>query len=510
MNIEDDEKKKEKVKTRAAPVSFDQPCFNKNWILQLNEEKQVIHFVCLICKQVANHPLEINCPEHENMDEPLIVGKRCLQQFLDNNTTLVQSIHITVVNLEAPESGEEGVEGKTSTKPTCNFKGNIKELNDHLNNSCPLKLFACWFQSFGCDHSCLKELLEEHLISQKKNHFDLVIKHTKSLQQTTQHCQEESRKLQVENQTLESEMELLNKEIYSKNGEIQQLKDELKLKEKQLSQKGDELKAVQERSQQAIFRHDSVCALLKNDFSEKESQILKQMNELTKLLEEKDNEIDRLKKTNTHNEHKVCLSKYLSIFKECMNAIFSTFNNNFKFQLVFLILILVMTLRYFFKLTLLVLVIVISLFHKRIFAYCDYNLGNYYYDRKQYGKAIERYEKSLKLRLKILGTNHVDVAWSYNCLGNSYFNNKQFDESIGCHEKALQIRKELFGNADRVAGDSNWNLGLSFEGKKEKKTALKYYEEAYKIYAKVLGKSHEQTLKAKTKVKELGGWFATW
>ncbi|ETO01050.1 hypothetical protein RFI_36391, partial [Reticulomyxa filosa] len=211
MNAEENEKKKEQMKIGVVPVSFAQSCFKKDWIVQLNEEKQINHLICLICKQIANHPLEITCPEHENMDESTIVGKHCLQKFLDNNGNtcpinshsscqyqsvklLQRQINNLIVicprqfeqDLEAPGSREEG---KTLMRPGCNFKGSIKEVNDHLNNSCPLKPLACWFQPFGCDHSCLKGELEEHLVLQKKCHFDLVVKHVESLQQKIQHSQ---------------------------------------------------------------------------------------------------------------------------------------------------------------------------------------------------------------------------------------------------------------------------------------------------------------------------------
>ncbi|ETO19735.1 hypothetical protein RFI_17497, partial [Reticulomyxa filosa] len=334
MNTEEDEKNKEKVNTGVAPVFSDKSCFNKDWILQSNKKEQINYFTCLICKQVANYPLEITCHEHKNMDELLIVGKRCLQQFLEkNNNTcpiqthdgcqyrdikqLLQINNLTVIcphqfqlDLETPGTGEEGTEEKTLIKPACNFKGDMKELIEHLHNSCPLKLFACWFRFFGCDHSCMKELLEEHLTLEKKYHFDLVIKHAESLQQKIQYSQEESMKLQVENQTLKLETELkvdkLNKEIHSKNDEMQQLKDDIKL---QL------LKKNQEQIQLQSLKIDSI---------KKE----KQNNELTELLKEKDKQIDQLKEQSKNND----------------NNLFKGYHNNCNIYLIFLVVAIILPL----------------------------------------------------------------------------------------------------------------------------------------------------------------------
>ncbi|ETN99696.1 hypothetical protein RFI_37774, partial [Reticulomyxa filosa] len=183
-------------------------------------------------------------------------------------------------DLEASESREEG---KTLMRPGCNFKGSIKEVNDHLNNSCPLKPLACWFQSFGCDHSCLKGELEEHLVLQKKHHFDLVVKHVESLQQKIQHSQEESTKLQVENQILKSEIETSNKEIHSKNDAIQKLKDNINIQEGQLLKKNYEINTIQDQLGQEKIQYENALESLKIDF------------ELTKLLKENDKQIDEFK-----------------------------------------------------------------------------------------------------------------------------------------------------------------------------------------------------------------------
>ncbi|ETO03116.1 hypothetical protein RFI_34293 [Reticulomyxa filosa] len=82
----EEEKGKDNAKPNLKSITEHQACFDKNWILQLNKQEAIHDFICLICKQVANNPMEINCTQHKNMDESLIVGENCLNQFLSQNT----------------------------------------------------------------------------------------------------------------------------------------------------------------------------------------------------------------------------------------------------------------------------------------------------------------------------------------------------------------------------------------------------------------------------------------
>ncbi|ETO05890.1 hypothetical protein RFI_31507 [Reticulomyxa filosa] len=73
------------VKTRVTPVPFGNKCFDRNWVLKLNNQDCISNFICLVCKQVANNSVEISCSQHEGAEKALIVGENCLKQFLSNN-----------------------------------------------------------------------------------------------------------------------------------------------------------------------------------------------------------------------------------------------------------------------------------------------------------------------------------------------------------------------------------------------------------------------------------------
>ncbi|ETO15402.1 hypothetical protein RFI_21963 [Reticulomyxa filosa] len=211
MSKVNEEKLKDEQEAVLLSNSFKrQLCFDKSWVLQLNESEQINRFTCLICKQVANNPVEINCPQHEDVDESLIAGENCLKQFLsDNNNKCPVRSHngckytknklaqrrigdLTVKcpiqfqqNLKISGINEEG-QSAEGTRVMCDFKGQIKDLSEHLDKACSLELLECWFKHFGCKSVCPKYELEYHFVSTINEHIDLVMNEFALMRQTIQ------------------------------------------------------------------------------------------------------------------------------------------------------------------------------------------------------------------------------------------------------------------------------------------------------------------------------------
>ncbi|ETN98537.1 intracellular protein transport protein USO1, partial [Reticulomyxa filosa] len=268
--------------------------------------------ICLICKQVANNPMEIDCCQHKSIDELLIVGENCLKQFLsknpnscpiDNHNNCLYSQNrlakryineLDVIcprqfELEQTATQQGHEEGETPEFVSCNFRGKVKQMNDHLEHSCCLQMVKCWFESFGCNHSCLKSAIHDHLTSNMKLHFDLVIKSFDTLQQTIRQYQDEIRKLKMENERLKVELQLKRK----KDKEISNLKQQL-----EQYQKGKKTTLVDMEK-------------LKKDIESKDNEIQKikqkmQVKEKQKKSEEKNKQINDNKeeqKENTMNDN---------------------------------------------------------------------------------------------------------------------------------------------------------------------------------------------------------------
>ena len=61
----------------------------------------------------------------------------------------------------------------------------------------------------------------------------------------------------------------------------------------------------------------------------------------------------------------------------------------------------------------------------------------------EYNQAKDLHEKALKIRTKIFGEDHVDVATSYSCLASVYYSLKEYNKAKQLREKALIIRKKI-------------------------------------------------------------------
>ncbi|ETO11113.1 hypothetical protein RFI_26263, partial [Reticulomyxa filosa] len=145
--------------------------------------------------------------------------------------------------------------------------------NDHLEHSCCLQMVKCWFESFGCNHKCLKSTIHDHLTSNIKSHFDLVIKSFNTLQQTIRQYQDEIRKLKLENETLKVELQLKGK----KDEEIAHLKQQLNQYQKD---------NLQLNSAQQIM---TIAIIIK------QKTTFVEIEKLKKNIESKDNEIKKIK-----------------------------------------------------------------------------------------------------------------------------------------------------------------------------------------------------------------------
>lgn len=74
---------------------------------------------------------------------------------------------------------------------------------------------------------------------------------------------------------------------------------------------------------------------------------------------------------------------------------------------------------------------------------CYNNLGVLYTEQGEYAKALEYHEKSLQIRLALLGETHTDVAVIYTNIGLSYYSQGEYVKALENCEKALNIATRL-------------------------------------------------------------------
>jgi tetratricopeptide (TPR) repeat protein len=119
-------------------------------------------------------------------------------------------------------------------------------------------------------------------------------------------------------------------------------------------------------------------------------------------------------------------------------------------------------------------------------AHLYHMLGMVKRNQGKYEEAVGFYEKSIKIKQKILPPTHSDLATSYNCLGVVYDNMGEYSMALSCYEKGLEIRqKTLPANHPDLATSYN-NIGWAYNKMNEYSKAISYYEKVLEIRQKTL------------------------
>lgn len=111
----------------------------------------------------------------------------------------------------------------------------------------------------------------------------------------------------------------------------------------------------------------------------------------------------------------------------------------------------------------------------------------------EYDTAMGYYQKALKIRERILGTEHIDTAMSYNNVGTVYDAKGEYDKALECYEKALTIRNIALGKEHLLTAQSYHNIGETYNKMGEYDKALVYFEKALAIKEKTLVRQHPST-----------------
>jgi tetratricopeptide (TPR) repeat protein len=117
-------------------------------------------------------------------------------------------------------------------------------------------------------------------------------------------------------------------------------------------------------------------------------------------------------------------------------------------------------------------------------------LGQIKYYQGKYAKAIEFYEKSIKIQQKILSPTDPELATSYNNIGAVYYNMGKYSKALSYYEQDLEIKqKTLLPNHPSVATSYN-NIGAVYDNMGEYSKALSFFERALDIWQRSLPANH--------------------
>lgn len=121
------------------------------------------------------------------------------------------------------------------------------------------------------------------------------------------------------------------------------------------------------------------------------------------------------------------------------------------------------------------------------------SLGIYYYYREILDSTLFCFQKSLRIKKKLLGDKHIEIADLYNNLGTINDKKGDYDVSLNYYKNALDLYIELLGNSNpRVAGSYN-NIGNTYDNKGEYNLAIEYHQKALKIKLELVGENHPST-----------------
>ncbi|CAF1381202.1 unnamed protein product [Adineta ricciae] len=118
------------------------------------------------------------------------------------------------------------------------------------------------------------------------------------------------------------------------------------------------------------------------------------------------------------------------------------------------------------------------------------NIGEVYRKMTAYSDALSWYDKSLNIQEQSLPSDHPDLASSYNNMGIIYGEMGDYSKALFYHEKALQIRQKSLPSAHPDLGGSYDNIGSIYLKMGNYSKALSYYEKSLKIRRKSLPADH--------------------
>lgn len=107
-------------------------------------------------------------------------------------------------------------------------------------------------------------------------------------------------------------------------------------------------------------------------------------------------------------------------------------------------------------------------------------LGRVYEELAQLDKAMDHYWGALRLKKKIYGDVHIEIASSYGIIGSLHHSLGQFEKAKGFHKRALKIYKLLQGDNSPQVGRCYDKLGIIYY-------ELDQYEDAKQCFLNALG-----------------------
>ena len=130
-------------------------------------------------------------------------------------------------------------------------------------------------------------------------------------------------------------------------------------------------------------------------------------------------------------------------------------------------------------------------------------IGGIYEKLDDYSKALECYEKSLKIRLSVYGENDEIVANDYERMGQIYFAQDDCSKALEYFKKSLNLDLSFFGENHPEVASGYYNIGYVYFAQGDYSKALEYFEEVLKIRLSVYGENHSRVASVYNDIGEI-------
>jgi tetratricopeptide (TPR) repeat protein len=97
---------------------------------------------------------------------------------------------------------------------------------------------------------------------------------------------------------------------------------------------------------------------------------------------------------------------------------------------------------------------------------------------------------SLAIEIKILGQEHINIAYTYSNLASAHELNGEYDKAIRLHLKSLAIMRKKLGPRHLEVASAYKNLGKVYAKKGDKPKAKAFLLQAKAIFVKKLRPKH--------------------
>jgi tetratricopeptide (TPR) repeat protein len=128
------------------------------------------------------------------------------------------------------------------------------------------------------------------------------------------------------------------------------------------------------------------------------------------------------------------------------------------------------------------------------------NIGGVYSKLKKYKKALAYYFNSLKMQELLFGMKHRTLAITYNNIAKVYRKQSRYSEALKYYSKSLKIREDTLDKNDYSIALMHSNIGLVYFKQGVHDKALEALDKALRIRIHIFGKSHSFTKKTQKNI----------